>query len=50
MVICLLYSIMMIVTSDWHVLYLIGDVMVHVLASSAKDRGCDPRWGKTKDY
>ena len=28
----------------------IGDVMVSVLASSAIDRGFEPRWGQTKDY
>jgi hypothetical protein len=28
----------------------IGGVMVNVLASSAVDRGFEPRWGQTKDY
>ena len=28
----------------------IGDVMVSVLASSARDRGFEPRSGQTKDY
>ena len=28
----------------------IGGVMVSVLASSAVDRGFDPRYGQTKDY
>jgi len=28
----------------------IGDVLVSVLASSAVDRGVDPRLGQTKDY
>jgi hypothetical protein len=28
----------------------IGDVMVSVLASSAVDRGFEPRSGQTKDY
>ena len=28
----------------------IDDVMVSLLASSAVDRGFEPRWGQTKDY
>jgi hypothetical protein len=28
----------------------IGGVMVSVLASSAVNRGFEPRWGQTKDY
>jgi hypothetical protein len=30
--------------------YRISGVMVSVLASSAVDRGFEPRWGQTKDY